>query len=99
MTFYDSRGTHHVIKCTRPENTPTRNYNLRSMRAWRGSGFEASDCTRARAWRGRPARARRGAVHVRMRVCKVCARGAKMVRDLPHNKKNEWNKWKIISMK
>ena len=38
MTLYDSRGTHHVIKCTRPsadENTPTRNYNLRSMRAWR----------------------------------------------------------------
>ena len=38
MTLYDSRGTHHVIKCTRPspsENTPTRNYHLRSMRAWR----------------------------------------------------------------
>ena len=32
------RGTHHVIKCTRhspSENTPTRNYNLWSMRAWR----------------------------------------------------------------
>ena len=29
--FYVGRGTHHVIKCTRPsasENTPTRNYNL-----------------------------------------------------------------------
>ena len=24
------------------ENTPTRNYNLRSMRAWRRAGFEAS---------------------------------------------------------
>ena len=37
-----------VIKCTRPsadENTPTRNYNLRSMRAWRREkrpGFEAT---------------------------------------------------------
>ena len=33
---YIGRGTHHVIKCTRPsadENTPTRNYNLRSMHA------------------------------------------------------------------
>ena len=38
MTLYDSRGTHHVIKCARPsadENTRTRNYNLPSMRAWR----------------------------------------------------------------
>ena len=34
-----------MIKCTRPsadENTPTRNYNLRSMRAWRRPGFEAT---------------------------------------------------------
>ena len=35
---YVGHGTHHVMKCTTPspsENTPTRNYNLRSMRAWR----------------------------------------------------------------
>ena len=33
MTLYDSRGTHHVIKCTGPSpsvNTPTRNYHSRA---------------------------------------------------------------------
>ena len=28
-------GTHHVMKFSPSENTPTRNYNVRSMRAWR----------------------------------------------------------------
>ena len=34
VIYVVGRGTHHVIKCT-DENTPTRNYNLRSMRTWR----------------------------------------------------------------
>ena len=38
---------------------------------------------------------RAGVARVRMRVCKVCACAAqRMVGALPHNKKNEWNKWK-----
>ena len=43
---------------------------------------------------GRPARARRGALSACACACVKYRAAQRMVGALPHNNKNEWNKWK-----